>query len=184
MTQEHSTRFPATTGRGGYSYFSGVSPEQSTYRLVHQAIRFEVYIVLFFVNATKPSSVRFALHTKFERDSSNRVVAHSTLPLREKITYRPSSKSIKSFSLVVHPITRTRAYCHSFPGICAIYKTQGSTAPTFFPHESYIRISVVSSTSQFMGRVSSEFHFNAIGPRNITPIAKMSVPLLFEHAAL
>ena len=65
----------------------------------------------------------------------------------------------------VHPIAQVRAYCHSFPGICAIYGKESSIPLTFFPHESYMRISVVSSTSQFIGRVSSEFHFNAIGPR-------------------
>ena len=65
-----------------------------------------------------------------------------------------------------------------------LHKTDKTKENTFLPHESYIKISVVSAISQFIGKVSSEFHFNAIGPINQIYIKEKIIPLNLAQAAL
>lgn len=77
--------------------------------------------MLFLVNATKPSSLLFALRTISDRDSVKILFCDRISPVLENTTYFPSSKRMNNFSVDVHPITSTRVYCQSFPGICAIY---------------------------------------------------------------
>ena len=123
---------------------------------------------LAFVNAIKPSSVVFACTTMSDNAALNSLFREHNSPMVEKITICPSSKRRNNFSVDVHPMDITRVYCHSFPGICVIYVPAALPPITFFPQESYIRMSVVKLTSQFIGSVSSEFHFSAMGPTNIT----------------